>query len=154
MTRLFAFLFLLSAPLLSASELKISQNGTEHLFNVDVANTPDQLQKGLMGRKKLADDRGMLFLFPRPHKVRMWMYKTPLSLDMLFINKENQIIFIKHSARPKSRDIVESPEVVKAVLEIKGGTSKKLGIQKGATVSHSLLAPCDDTKKDPEDSDK
>ncbi|MBB2674802.1 UNVERIFIED_ORG: hypothetical protein GGE44_004384 [Rhizobium esperanzae] len=100
-------------------------------FTVEVAVTPDQRAHGLMFRKTMADDAGMIFDFGEPRRVAMWMENTFLPLDMLFADDTGTIRHIKENATPYSRDIIDSMSPVKYVVELNAGIVGKLGIKVG-----------------------
>lgn len=100
-------------------------------FTVEIASTPDQRAYGLMFRKAMADDAGMIFDFDEPRRVTMWMENTILPLDMLFADDTGTIRHIKEKAVPYSRDIIDSMGKVKYVVELNAGIVSKLGIKPG-----------------------
>ncbi|RFB95336.1 hypothetical protein B5K11_10390 [Rhizobium leguminosarum bv. trifolii] len=100
-------------------------------FTVEIASTPDQRAYGLMFRKSMADDDGMIFDFDEPRRVSMWMENTILPLDMLFADETGTIRHIKEKAVPYSRDIIDSMGKVKYVVELNAGIVSKLGIKPG-----------------------
>ncbi|OWV82560.1 hypothetical protein ATY75_27465 [Rhizobium sp. N122] len=100
-------------------------------FTVEIASTPDQRAYGLMFRKAMADDAGMIFDFDEPRRVTMWMENTILPLDMLFADETGTIRHIKEKAVPYSRDIIDSMGKVKYVVELNAGIVSKLGIKSG-----------------------
>jgi len=83
----------------------------------------------------LADDGGMLFLFPAAQKVGMWMKDTPLSLDMIFANSKGEILAIHENTTPFSTKTIGPVANTAQVLEIKAGTIKKLGITRDCVLS-------------------
>lgn len=105
-----------------------------HRFAVEVAETAETRARGLMGRKSLAPGSGMIFLYPRPAVVTMWMKDTPLSLDMLFIDGNGTVVGLATCTTPFSEDMIPSPGPVGAVLELPGGRVADLGIRKGDCV--------------------
>ena len=109
-------------------------NGRRYDFNVEVAATAQQQTIGLMFRRFLPADGGMLFVWPRPWVAGMWMKNTRLPLDMLFIRSDGTIDTIVQNAEPETMQIRSSHEVVVATLELPGGTSGRLGIQEGDKV--------------------
>lgn len=119
-----------AAPVSGASPLIIESGDKSHHFQVALALTPEQQQQGLMGRKDVKPNEGMLFVSENEKLMKMWMKNTPSSLDMVFIRADGRIAYIKANATPNSEEIIEAPEPVKAVLELLGGTTEKLGIQK------------------------
>ena len=78
--------------------------------------------------ESMKDNEGMIFIFNPPRKVSMWMRNTPMTLDMIFINKDGEIIIIENSATPYSW-----------VLEINGGLSERLNIKAGDSVKLSTI---------------
>lgn len=116
-------------------ELSIRTAGGEtHDFSIELAVTDAQRQQGLMYRKEMAPDHGMLFDFGQTRQVSMWMENTILPLDMLFIRGDGTISHIKENAVPFSRDIIDSQGPVKFVLEINAGRARALGIAVGDKV--------------------
>ncbi|HEY1962849.1 MAG TPA: DUF192 domain-containing protein, partial [Rhizomicrobium sp.] len=95
--------------------------------------------KGLMFRKELAPDAGMLFEFPDNHFRSFWMKNTILPLDMLFIRADGTISSIAENTKPLSLDVTTSREPVRAVLEINGGRSAALGIAAGEKVHGAIF---------------
>ena len=108
----------------SASEklekLIIRVSGREINFNVEVARTPRQQEVGLMFRRSLPVDRGMLFIYPYQSIVKMWMKDTHIPLDMVFINSKGIVKKIVERTVPFSLNVISSGEAVKAVLELNG----------------------------------
>lgn len=103
-------------------------------FVVEYAITPEEKSKGLMNRKTLAQNHGMLFIYQSPKSVTMWMKNTPLSLDMVFINRMGRIRFIEEKTQPNSTRQIHSGGQVSAVLEVPAGTVENHGIKVGDLV--------------------
>jgi hypothetical protein len=110
--------------------LTIRSSNGEHHFIVEVAATPEQQERGLMFRKSLAGDRGMIFPYDPPVDASFWMKNTLIPLDMLFIRGDGTIVRIAYAV-PLSLDPVPAGEPVGAVLELRGGRSAELGIREG-----------------------
>lgn len=108
--------------------------GATHRFTVELAITEAQRQRGLMYRKEMPPDHGMLFEFGNPRSVSMWMENTVLPLDMLFIQDDGTILNIHENAVPFSRATIDSDGPVKFVLELNAGRSRALGIAAGDKV--------------------
>ena len=121
--------------------LTIETSGGPRQFQVEVARTNDERSRGLMFRRSLAADRGMLFDFVRNEPVSMWMQNTYVSLDMLFIRPDGTIARVAEETEPLSTRIVPSGEPVLGVLEVAAGTSRRLGIRPGDRVLHPLFKP-------------
>ncbi|MHA6720858.1 DUF192 domain-containing protein [Sphingomonas sp. RS6] len=113
--------------------LTIHSASGDHRFEVEVASTPAEQQRGLMFRTNLDPDGGMLFVpYPAdggpPREASFWMKNTPSALDILFIRADGTIARIAADAPPFSTDPIKSGEPVAAVLEIPAGRAAALGI--------------------------
>ena len=116
-------------------ELSIkTAGGKTYKFAIELAINDAQREHGLMYRKEMAPDNGMLFDFGQMRPVSMWMENTVLPLDMLFIQGDGTISHIRENAVPYSRDIIDSRGPVKFVFEINAGRAKSLGIKIGDKV--------------------
>lgn len=104
-------------------------------FEVEVAITPAEQEKGLMFRKALGPDTGMLFPMDPPRTASFWMKNTLIPLDMLFIRTDGTIAFIGANAQPYSQEPVSAGIPVAAVLELAGGRAAALGIKEGDRVN-------------------
>jgi uncharacterized protein len=110
-----------------------------HRFNIWVADTDPRRERGLMFVKDLPDDAGMLFIYPAPRVISLWMKNTFIPLDMVFIGGNGRITQIVANATPQSLDIIASKDPALAILELKGGIAAKLGLRPGAIVSSPAL---------------
>ncbi|MBY5552476.1 DUF192 domain-containing protein [Rhizobium leguminosarum] len=136
---LLALFFMVALPAFADEEMRFDKEplliqtaaGKVLHFTVEIAATPDQRARGLMFRKTMADDAGMIFDFDQPRRVTMWMENTILPLDMLFADDTGTIRHIKEKAVPYSRDIIDSMVAVKYVVELNAGVVAKLGIKPG-----------------------
>jgi uncharacterized membrane protein (UPF0127 family) len=108
-------------------------------FQVEVADDDRLRSRGLMFRKELPPERGMLLLFERPGRAAIWMKNTPIPLDILFIDESGTIVHIHEHAVPYSLATIASPERVRAVLEINGGQAAQLGIRIGDRIEYAPL---------------
>lgn len=100
-------------------------------FHVAKAITNEQKSYGLMNIKKLDSKYGMIFIFSTPRIVTMWMKNTYIPLDMIFIDKNNQIITIQKNTTPHSLEIISSQKKVTKVLEINANLVDKFNIKVG-----------------------
>lgn len=119
--------------------LTIATEGDATMFTVEIADTDALRARGLMFRQRLPEDRGMLFDFKTPREAAMWMKNTYISLDMLFIRSDGTIAYIAENTKPQSLDVIGVREPVLAVLELAGGTTRKLGIRTGDVVYHRIF---------------
>lgn len=118
--------------------VKTTSNG-EVRFNVEVAQTPEELQKGLMHRTQMPNNNGMIFVFDPIRPVQMWMKNTKLSLDMLFVAGNGKIVMIKEKAQPMSETRITCKEPVRAVIELNAGQVARHKIQLGDSVKHKVF---------------
>jgi len=110
-----------------------------HVFAVEIADTDAERAKGLMYRKELPEGRGMLFDFHHEQDVSFWMQNTYIPLDMIFIRADGRILRIAENTEPVSTRVIPSGGPVRAVLEVIGGTTRKLGIGPGDRVASPIF---------------
>jgi uncharacterized membrane protein (UPF0127 family) len=138
----FAAGFLVLHPAKAQDELEplsvVTGTGT-YQFLVEVMRTEAQRERGLMFRRHLPQDRGMLFDFGAERPVAMWMKNTYLPLDMIFIAKSGKVVALAQNAEPMSERIIPSGVPVSSVLEVNGGTAAKIGLKVGDLVRHPLF---------------
>ena len=123
------------ASALDVIPLTIASGDRTHAFRVEVARSGEEQARGLMFRRSLAPDRGMLFPFWPPRPASFWMKNTLIPLDMIFIRADGTIARIAANTVPHSLESVGVSEPVAAVLEIAGGRSAQLGIREGDRVT-------------------
>jgi uncharacterized protein len=107
-------------------------------LDVEIADDPGERARGLMFRKFLPANRGMLFLYSVPVRVSFWMKNTYIPLDILFIDEAGTITRIAARAAPLSTTAIPSGGPTRAVLEIPGGRAAALGIRAG---DHVIFEP-------------
>jgi uncharacterized membrane protein (UPF0127 family) len=117
----------------------VTRDGVHHDFNVEMALTPDQQEVGLMYRKDIPADGGMLFDWGTPRISQMWMKNTVSSLDMLFIDQDGMIRRIVERTVPESLAIIDSLVPVRATLEMAAGTAERLDIRVGDKVQNKIF---------------
>jgi len=111
-----------------------------HVFSIELATTDEERARGLMYRQELQEEHGMLFDFEREEPVAMWMHDTYIPLDMIFIRGDGRILRIAERTQPLSDRIISSGGSVRAVLEVAGGTAKRLGIAPGDRIGHPIFS--------------
>jgi len=121
--------------------LLVETGSSQYRFEVEVADDPAERAEGLMYRQSLADNAGMLFLYPQPQPVEFWMKNTPLSLDIVFVRADGTIARIAANTTPMSEDRIPSGEPVLAVLEVKAGIMQQLGIAAGDRLRNPKYFP-------------
>jgi len=120
--------------------LEIASKTGVHTFSVEIADNDAEREKGLMYRRELPEGRGMLFDFHREQDVSFWMQNTYIPLDMIFIRGDGRIFRIAENTEPLSTRLVPSGGPVRAVLEVIGGTARKLGIEVGDRVASPIFS--------------
>ena len=151
MTRLFTMLSFCAALLAgtiatagaqsSLETLRVVTRSGPHDFSVEVMRTEPERERGLMGRRYLPEDRGMLFDFKAEQPVSMWMKNTFLPLDMVFIDRAGRVVRVAEAAEPMSETIIPSGGAVLGVLELNAGVAAKIGLRAGDVASHPLFKP-------------
>ena len=116
----------------------VTASGPHHL-NVEVMRTDAGREKGLMFRRAMPSDRGMLFDFKADQPVMMWMKNTYLPLDMVFISRDGKVVNVAENAEPLSEAIIASDGPVFAVLEINAGEAGEFGVKPGDEVRHPMF---------------
>ncbi|MFH1326112.1 MAG: DUF192 domain-containing protein [Candidatus Falkowbacteria bacterium] len=106
----------------------------ETCFKVELAVTSAEKSRGLMYRERLAENSGMLFIFERPDIYPFWMKNTLIPLDIIWLNEQREIVFIKHAALPCQVDVC--PNIIPAksasyVLELNAGVAESIGLKIG-----------------------
>src|SRR5262245_41724873 len=110
----------------------VETSSSQYRFEVEVADDSTERSEGLMFRESLADNAGMLFMYQETRPVDFWMKNTPLSLDIVFVREDGTIARIAENTTPMSQDLIPSGEPVRAVLEVKAGTMRQLGVRSEA----------------------
>jgi len=123
----------------SKSKLVIETAKGKFPFDIELALTPPQMEQGLMFRRSLAADAGMLFDYGGPQPIAMWMKNTLIPLDMVFIGKDGTVVDFRERAVPMSLDTIEPKMPARAVLEVNAGTAQRLRLQVGDTVHHAFF---------------
>ena len=134
--------FMAGAPLACAQELEKLEFATRsgvHAFSVEVMRTPDQQARGLMFRRYMPDDRGMLFTFGRDEPVFMWMKNTYIPLDMVFIDRKGVVASIAADTEPFSERTIASGPPVWGVVELNAGAAARMGLAVGDKVRHPFF---------------
>ena len=110
-------------------------------FHVEIADTEPARAQGLMHRESLPSASGMLFIYDRPQPVSFWMKNTLLPLDMIFLDERGVVRRVHENARPLDEAPIPGGPDVLAVLEIRGGLARRLGIGPGAEMRHPAFDP-------------
>jgi uncharacterized protein len=124
---------------LPVTTIMIDTDHGPHTFRVEIAGDPASQEKGLMFRKEMAPDAGMIFDFHHPQMEAFWMKNTILPLDMIFIRANGTISSIAPNAVPYSTTTIPSMEPVRAVLELNAGRAAQLGIEPDQVVHNAMF---------------
>jgi len=123
------------------SELHIATTDAKlHKFAIWIADSDGRRQRGLMYVEHMDADAGMLFLYPTPQHIAMWMKNTHIALDMLFVAPDGRVTKVVANTKPMSLTTIESGRDVNAVIELNAGTAERLHITAGAQVIHAAFA--------------
>jgi len=139
---LLVFLALLSpiaARAQSSETISIITVQGPQTFHVEVMETPEQHERGLMFRRSMPADSGMLFNFHDPQPVTMWMKNTYIPLDMIFTDQTGKITWIAENAEPLSEALIPSHGPVYAVLEVNAGVVARFKIKIGDAMKASIF---------------
>ena len=125
----------------SLDKLEIDSASGAHTFDVEIADNEASREQGLMYRRFMPDDRGMLFNFKEEAPVAFWMKNTYIPLDMIFISRQGVVKKIAANAEPLSERLIPSGGPAYGVLEINGGLAARLGIKPGDRVKNPIFQP-------------
>ncbi|MEO6298485.1 MAG: DUF192 domain-containing protein, partial [Paracoccaceae bacterium] len=112
--------------------VELRWDGGSARFTVELADTPEAREKGLMFREHMASSAGMLFEYQSPQHARFWMHNTLIPLDMVFVDLTGTVTKIHPDAKPQDDTPIDGGGDVLYVLEINGGLAKRLGLVEGA----------------------
>jgi uncharacterized membrane protein (UPF0127 family) len=117
----------------------VTSDGKQHVFKVEVADTDTTRARGLMYRRQMAADAGMLFDYRFETETAFWMKNTLIPLDMIFIRADGTIANVAQRAVPLDETSIPSNGAVRGVLEVNGGTAARLGIKAGDKVLNPIF---------------
>jgi uncharacterized protein len=118
----------------------VTASGT-HEYQVEIAADDATRERGLMNRRYMPPDRGMLFEFDRDAPVSFWMKNTYIPLDMIFISRAGVVTNIVADAEPLSERVIPSGPPCAAVIELNGGATAAIGLKVGDKVRHPFFTP-------------
>ena len=129
--------FLHAEEVMRVEPLTIVTGKGSTTFSTEIADTDRTRERGLMFRHILPQDQAMLFDFPTPQPVAMWMKNTYMPLDMLFVRQDGTIAAFAQNTVPMSLDTIGVQEPVRGVVELPAGTVKRLDIHRNDhVISH------------------
>lgn len=106
-------------------------------ITIEIAETPENLMKGLMERQEMGQMHGMLFIFDSVKPRGFWMRNTYIPLDIIFIDENGNVVVIAENTTPLSEHIHESLKPIKYVVEVNAGFSRRFDIKKGTRIRWS-----------------
>ena len=112
----------------------------EVVFDLEVADDPDERSRGLMFRTDMPDNRGMIFVYGDDRRISMWMANTPRSLDMVFLDAAGTVNAVVEATEPFSHTVISPPVLSRYVVELNAGVARARGITPGAEARHPLIA--------------
>lgn len=121
-------------------DLSVYLNSSDTLktkFNIEFAETDYETQTGLMYRKGMDSNQGMLFIFPDERVHSFYMKNTEFPLDIIYIKEDLRIASFQENAKPLNESGLTSQVPIKYVLEINGGLAQELGLSIGDSISFS-----------------
>ncbi|WP_109299893.1 DUF192 domain-containing protein [Aquimarina sp. AU474] len=104
-------------------------------LDIEIADDDYQIQTGLMYRKSMQSDRGMLFIFPNESPHSFYMKNTEFPLDIIFINEKYKVVSIQKNAQPLDESSLPSEGPAKYVLEVNAKLSDSWNLKKGDSIS-------------------
>ncbi|MCB0805013.1 MAG: DUF192 domain-containing protein [Bacteroidales bacterium] len=110
-------------------------------IDIEIADNDQERSRGLMYRKSMQDDQGMLFVMEREQPQSFWMRNTYISLDIVFLDKDLRIVTIQRNTEPQSLTSIPSFKPAKYVVEIVAGFCRQHGISEGDIVKYKRLPP-------------
>ncbi len=111
------------------------ENDTMAIIDIELADTPAKREKGLMHRKAMNENNGMLFIFDNEERQSFWMKNTHIALDLIFVNAEKEIVHIATNNAPYSLKQINSYEYAMYVVEVNADFCLKYKINTGDKIS-------------------
>jgi uncharacterized membrane protein (UPF0127 family) len=113
-----------------------AKNPSPIILDIEVADEEAERMRGLMDRLNLSENAGMLFIFPNEEPRSFWMKNTYISLDIIYINSQKEIVSIQKYTEPKSTYSIPSEKPARYVLEVNAGFTDKFGINPGDKIEY------------------
>ena len=108
-------------------------------FQVEIADTWREREYGLMCRRALGPNRGMLFVFPVAEPQAFWMRNTLIALDIIYVAPDGRVVSITRNAKPLDETPLPSSGPASAVLELAGGRAAEIGLLPGDRIFHRIF---------------
>lgn len=104
------------------------------VIDIEIANDEYSREKGLMYRRFMVENQGMLFVFEDEQPRYFWMKNTYISLDIIYVASDYSVVSIQKSAIPLSEESLPSNKAAQYVVEVNGGFADKYGIKEGVKI--------------------
>jgi len=114
------------------------KGGTLQTIKIEIADTDAKREKGLMFRKSMGSDQGMLFVFTEERRQSFWMKNTHIPLDIIFVNANKQIVHVAENTEPYSLKGIPSFEYAQFVVEVNAGYCKRYGVRVGGEINYKV----------------
>lgn len=125
--------------ILSTDPVPLTIEGRDDVaIMVEIATTPVETAAGLMFRKDMDDDHGMLFAFEKSSRRSFWMRNTVMPLDIIFLDENGEVDSIRRG-KPLDETPLRSDGKARYVLELKAGQAEAFGIQDGVVLRHPII---------------
>ena len=126
------------SPPQPTAKVHLATPSGEIAVSVEIVSTPAKIQRGLMYRRHLPTDTGMLFLMGKEYDWEFWMRNTLIPLDIIFIKKDMTVAGIAENAKPLDETLVSAGQPSLYVLEVSGGWTKEHGVTAGTRVRFDI----------------
>ncbi len=120
--------------------LSIIRNNVDTIISIEIelSDTPAKREMGLMHRKSMQGNQGMLFIFDKEERQSFWMKDTHIPIDIVFVNAEKNIVHIAQNCQPYSLKSIPSFEYALYVVEVNAGFTQKHAINVGDKIGFQL----------------
>ena len=117
----------------------VSDNTQCHHLDALLAESGPQRARGLMFVRQMPKMSGLLFYYPQPRQMSMWMKNTLISLDMIFADETGTVQKVHENAEPLSERLINGGRDIQYVLEVNGGVAARFGIGPGDQLRHPSI---------------
>lgn len=108
-------------------------------IDIEIAETDEERARGLMGRRQMGYDRGMLFIFDETNTSGFWMKNTPMPLDIVFVGPDSQVVSIARRTTPFSEETIEPEGPKRFVVEVRAGFADRYDLSDSTRIRWERL---------------
>ena len=119
--------------------IKKNNHGANKQIDIEVASTEETREQGLMWRKQMAESNGMLFIFEHEKPLSFWMKNTYIPLDIIYVNRQHEIVTIQYNATPFSEVSIPSNLPSQYVVEVNAGFCTKYNVEAGDRIDFTII---------------